>query len=141
MEAQSEPRGGHRNGGRRPVRAAAVARLERQTLRRVGGLRLLRPTGDEGIGLEFWTNQFQLAGAWYPFENRGTAVTLAGTYEIQSEMEDKDRSHRGIGSRLNWGVSQYLPLTKDQTWLAELGASGYSQWQVEEDSGADVRQI
>ncbi|MGH8521214.1 MAG: SphA family protein, partial [Gammaproteobacteria bacterium] len=24
------------------------------------------PTGEEGIGLEFWTNQFQLAGAWYP---------------------------------------------------------------------------
>ena len=98
------------------------------------------PTGDEGIGLEFWTNQFQLAGAWYPFENRGTAVTLAGTYEIQSEMEDKDLTP-GDRVSLNWGVSQYLPLTKDQTWLAELGASGYSQWQVEEDSGADVRQI
>ncbi|MGH8470315.1 MAG: SphA family protein [Gammaproteobacteria bacterium] len=98
------------------------------------------PTGEEGIGLEFWTNQFQLAGAWYPFENRGTAVTLAGTYEIQSEMDDQDLTP-GDRVSLNWGVSQYLPLTKDQTWLAELGASGYSQWQVEEDSGSDVPQI
>ncbi|MGH8584922.1 MAG: SphA family protein [Gammaproteobacteria bacterium] len=98
------------------------------------------PTGEEGIGLEFWTNQFQLAGAWYPFENRGTAITLAGTYEIQSEMDDQDLTP-GDRVSLNWGVSQYVPLTKDQTWLAELGASGYSQWQVEEDSGSDVPQI
>ncbi len=98
------------------------------------------PTGEENIGLEFWTNQFQLAGAWYPFENRGTAVTLAGTYEIQSEMEDQDLTP-GDRVSLNWGVSQYLPLTEDQTWLAELGASGYSQWQVEQDSGSDVRRF
>jgi len=98
------------------------------------------PTGEEGIGLEFWTNQLQLAGAWYPFDNRGTAVTLAGTYEIQSEKQDEDLTP-GDRVTLNWGVSQYLPLTKDQTWLAELGASGYSQWQVDEDSGSDVPQI
>ncbi len=98
------------------------------------------PTGEENIGLEFWTNQFQLAGAWYPFEHRGTAITLAGTYEIQSEMEDRDITP-GDRVSLNWGISQYLPLTKDQTWLADVGASGYSQWQVEEDSGSDVRQI
>ncbi|MGH8659772.1 MAG: SphA family protein [Gammaproteobacteria bacterium] len=98
------------------------------------------PTGEEGIGLEFWTHQFQLAGAWYPFEHRGTAVTLAGTYEIQSEMEDKDLTP-GDRVSLNWGVSQCLPLDKEQAWLAELGASGYSQWQVEKDSGSDVPQI
>ncbi|MBZ0160379.1 MAG: transporter [bacterium] len=98
------------------------------------------PTGKEGIGLEFWTNQFQLAGAWYPFEDRRTAVTLAGTYEIQSNMEDKDLTP-GDRFSLNWGVSQYLPLTNDKRWLAELGVLGYSQWQVERDSGSDVQQI
>lgn len=98
------------------------------------------PTGDDGISLEFWTHQFQVAGAWYPFENRGTAVTVAGTYEIQTEMEDKDLTP-GDRFSLNWGVSQYLPLTKDQKWLAELGVSGYGQWQVEKDSGSDVPTI
>lgn len=98
------------------------------------------PTGEDGIGLEFWENQFQVAGAWYPFEHRGTAVTLAGTYEIQSDMEDKDLTP-GDRFSLNWGVSQYLPLNKEQTWLIELGVSGYSQWQIEKDSGADVPQI
>ena len=94
----------------------------------------------DNIGLGFWTHQLQAAGAWYPFENRGTAVTLAGTYEIHHEMEDRDLTP-GERFTLNWGVSQYLPLTKDQTWLAEIGASGYSQWQVAEDSGSDVPQI
>ena len=98
------------------------------------------PTGEESIGLEFWTHQLQLAGAWYPFDHKGTAVTVAGTYELHHEMEDRDLTP-GDRFSLNWGVSQYLPLTEDQTWLAELGASGYSQWQVEEDSGSDVPQI
>ncbi|MCI0591319.1 MAG: transporter, partial [Gammaproteobacteria bacterium] len=98
------------------------------------------PTGEEGIGLQFWSQQLQLAGAWYPFEHRGTAVTVAGTYEIPYEMEDRDLTP-GERFSLNWGVSQYLPLDKEQTWLAELGASGYSQWQIEKDSGSDVPQI
>ncbi|MGH8480003.1 MAG: SphA family protein [Gammaproteobacteria bacterium] len=98
------------------------------------------PAGEDNIGLGFWTHQLQAAGAWHPFENRGTAVTVAGTYEIHHEMEDRDLTP-GERFSLNWGVSQYLPLTKDQTWLAEIGASGYSQWQVVKDSGSDVPQI
>jgi hypothetical protein len=39
---------------------------------------------------------------------------------------------------LDWGISQFLPVNKDGTILAELGISGYSQWQVDNDSGSDV---
>jgi len=98
------------------------------------------PTGEDGISLEFWTHQLLAAGAWYPFEHRGTAVTLAGIYEIHHERNDADITP-GERFTLNWGISQYLPLNKAQTRLAELGVSGYSQWQVEKDSGADVPQI
>ncbi len=98
------------------------------------------PTGDDGLSLEFWEHQLQVAGIWYPFEQRGTAVTLAGTFEINHEREDADITP-GERFTLNWGVSQYLPLNKGQTWLAEIGTSGYSQWQVEEDSGSDVPQF
>lgn len=38
-------------------------------------------------------------------------------------------------SPLNYGVSQYLPAGPG---LVELGVLGYSQWQVTQDSGADV---
>jgi hypothetical protein len=49
--------------------------------------------GEDNIGLGFWTHQLQAAGAWYPFENCGTAVTVAGTYEIHHEMEDRGLIH------------------------------------------------
>ena len=98
------------------------------------------PTGEDGLSLEFWEHQLQVAGTWYPFDQRGTAIMLAGTFEINHEREDADITP-GERFTLNWGVSQYLPITKDQTWLAEIGASGYSQWQVAEDSGSDVAQI
>ena len=89
------------------------------------------------IGLGFWTHEFQLATAWYPWEERGTAVTLTGTYEIHSEYEDVNITP-GDRFSLNWGISQYLPLNDANSLILEVGAMGYSQWQVEKDSGSDV---
>jgi hypothetical protein len=37
---------------------------------------------------------------------------------------------------LSWGISQYLPLKKDQTLLLEAGPAGYSSWQITDDSGS-----
>jgi hypothetical protein len=91
----------------------------------------------DNIGLGFWTHEFQVATAWYPWESRGTAVTLAGTYEIHSEIDDVNITP-GDRVSLNWGISQYLPLNKANSLLLEVGALGYSQWQVEKDSGSDV---
>jgi hypothetical protein len=60
-----------------------------------------------------------------------------GTYEIHHEKDDVDITP-GDRFSLEWGVSQYLPLNKEETLLVELGISGYSQWQVDNDSGSDV---
>jgi len=38
----------------------------------------------------------------------------------------------------NWGISQYLPLTKDQSRLVEVGFTGYDQWQVTNDTGSEA---
>jgi hypothetical protein len=109
------------------------------------GYGLYIPTGNydvsalDNTGMGFWTNQFQAAGAWYPWENQGTALTLTATYELNSDKEDKD-VRPGSRFTLNYGVSQYLPLNKDQTILAEVGLCGYNQWQVSDDSGTDVRE-
>jgi hypothetical protein len=56
------------------------------------------------------------------------------TYEIHGEKEDFALTP-GQSLTLNWGVSQYLPLRKDQQLLLEVGPAGYSSWQVTEDSG------
>lgn len=91
----------------------------------------------DNIGLGFWTNQFQGAVAWYPWANKATAVTLATTYEINSDKYSYDVTP-GQNLSLNWGISQYLPLTKDQKWLVEIGPAGYDTWQVTKDSGKDA---
>lgn len=86
-------------------------------------------------GLGMWTNQFQLSGAYYPFDNKGTALMLAGTYEIHGQTQGKDFT-QGSHFTLNWGLSQYLPVTDNV--LLEVGPAGYSQWQVEDNEGSDA---
>lgn len=89
------------------------------------------------IGLGYWTHQFQGAISWYPWEHRGTAATAALTYEINSDKKGFDYTP-GQRLSLNWGISQYLPLTDDNSVLFEIGPAGYSQWQVTDDTGSDA---
>lgn len=87
----------------------------------------------DNLGLGFWTNQFQLAGAYY-FLKHATALTMAMTYEIHTNKQDVDITP-GANLSLNYGVSQFLPAG---IGLLELGILGYSQWQVTDDTGADA---
>jgi hypothetical protein len=91
----------------------------------------------DNIGYGFWTHQFQAAAAWYPFENKGTAVVGVATYEYHSEKENFDLQP-GENLTLNWGISQYVPLTSDQHLLLEIGPAGWNGWQVHADSGSDA---
>ena len=88
----------------------------------------------DNIGLGFWTQQFQGAGAWYPWTNRATAVTAAMTYEYNGEQQGTGITY-GQNLWLNWGISQYLPLTKDDKLLLEIGPAGYYEWQVSASTG------
>jgi hypothetical protein len=97
----------------------------------------VRVEAADNIGYGFWTNQFQGATTWYPWANKATAVVVALTYEIHSEKEDFHVTP-GQDLTLNWGISQYLPLTKDQKWLVEIGPAGYDSWQVTEDDGQNA---
>lgn len=90
----------------------------------------------DNVGLGMWTHEFMANVAFYLDEKKGTALTLAGVYEIHHEKKDVDitpGSHLSISA----GISQYLPLGKK--WLAELGLAGIGQWQMTEDSGSDAR--
>jgi len=92
----------------------------------------------DNIGLGFWTNQFQSAVSWYPWEDKRMAVSGVLTYETHGEKKDFDFTP-GDNLTLNWGVSQFLPLTKSQKLLLEVGPMGYSSWQVTDDKGSDAR--
>jgi hypothetical protein len=97
-------------------------------------------SGLDNTGRGFWTNQTQLAAAYYPFPDQGTALTVAGTYEVHGTQRETD-IRPGNDFSLNWGLSQYLPLNKEQTWLVEVGPTGYDTWQVTGDSGGGVNLI
>jgi hypothetical protein len=109
--------------------------VETVTLPVVGNVKV---EAADNIGLGFFTNQFQGAAAWYPWKDRRMAAVLALTYEIHDAKEDF-RLTPGQNVTLNWGLSQYLPLDKGQQLLAEVGPSGYSTWQVTQDSGRDAK--
>lgn len=86
------------------------------------------------IGLGYWTQQAQGGIAWYPMTNRATAVTAVMTYEYNSRKKDLD-VRPGQMITLNWGISQYLPLRKDQHLLLDVGPAGYDGWQITDNTG------
>jgi hypothetical protein len=92
----------------------------------------------DNLGYGFWTNQIQTAATWYPWEDKRMAVAFAMTYEIHGKKKDFDYTP-GSHLTLNYGISQYLPLTSDQKLLLEIGPSGYSSWQVSDDKGSYAR--
>jgi hypothetical protein len=95
------------------------------------------PTGryttgaDDNLGLGFWTHQFQGFGYYYPFEHQATAVMAGLTYELNSSIKDADVKP-GNRLSLEWGVSQYFT-----PWF-EFSVHGAHNWQITDDSGADV---
>ena len=96
--------------------------------------RSITTTSADNIGEGFWTHQIQGAAAWYPWADQRMAVMAALTYEINSSKEGIDITP-GQHLTLNWGISQYLPLSKDQKLLLEIGPAGYDDWQITDDSG------
>lgn len=89
----------------------------------------------DNVGLGMWTHEFMVDGVYYVDEQKGTALTLAGIYEIHHKKEDIDITP-GSHFTLNYGVSQYLPL--NEKFLSELGIAGFGQWQITKDRGSDA---
>ncbi|HZQ48620.1 MAG TPA: transporter, partial [Verrucomicrobiae bacterium] len=91
----------------------------------------------DNIGLGFWTQQAQGGIAWYPMTNKATAVTGVLTYEYNSKKRDFELKP-GQMLTFNWGISQYLPLSKSHNLLLEVGPAGYDTWQITDSSGSDA---
>ncbi|HUJ78682.1 MAG TPA: transporter [Nitrospiria bacterium] len=100
----------------------------------VGPFTVTAPSASN-VGLGYWTNQMQVGTAWYPFDNKGTAAAAALTWEINSKMQNIDLV-QGQRLVLNWGVNQFLPVTKDESRLISVGVTGYDNLQVTGDSGS-----
>jgi len=88
-------------------------------------------------GYGFWTNQNQGALYLYPWSDQRLAIENVLTWEIHRKKRNFDLTP-GQNLTWNWGLSEYLPLTKDQNLLLEAGPTGYSSFQVSNDSGTDA---
>jgi hypothetical protein len=106
------------------------------TTLRLSGLRF-RGIAPDNVGLGFWEHQFQGAIAWYPWEDKRSALSIATTYEL-SEHQQGTGLTPGSELTLNWGWSQYVPLRRDKSLLLEIGPAGYCQWQTSYDYGPGV---
>lgn len=89
------------------------------------------------IGPGYWTQQAQAGIVWYPMTNKETAFTAIGTYEYESDQQDSD-IRPGQMITLNWGVSQYFPLSKHQKLLLEVGPAGYDSYEITDSTGANA---
>lgn len=118
---------------------APIGEYDTATFTLPGGTTVKGEAADN-LGFGFWTHQIQGAAAWYPFDNKGTAVIAALTYEMNGEKEDFDLTP-GDNLTLNWGISQMLPLKADNSMLLEVGVAGYDTWQVTDDSGSVATDI
>ncbi len=98
----------------------------------------VKSEGADNTGLGFWTNQNQGSVYIYPWSDKRLALESLLTWEIHRQKRNFDLTP-GQNLTWNWGMSQFLPLKKDQSVLLEVGPAGYSSFQVSNDSGADAQ--
>jgi hypothetical protein len=113
---------------------APTGKYDTETVTLPGGTSIKAESPDN-IGFGFWTHQLQGAGAWHPWADKRLAVTAALTYEINDKKDGFDLTP-GQNLTFNWGISQFLPLRKDNALLLEVGPAGYDTWQITDDSGS-----
>lgn len=82
-------------------------------------------------GKDFWTAMLTLGGTYYFDEHKTWSASILGRYEIHSEKGSADVTP-GNDFHFEWGLGKTLA----KLW--EVGAAGYCQWQVTDDTGSDV---
>lgn len=103
------------------------------------GVGAVAPTGSYDIteaaspGKSFWTALITCGGTYYLDAHKLWHASILSRYEIHSKKKDFDVT-AGNDFTFEWGIGKTIPA--DFIW--NLGISGYSHWQVTEDSGSDV---
>lgn len=115
---------------------ARAGKYSTQTIEMPKSASVTEPSKDN-ISLGYSMPEAQAGIAWYPMTNKATAVTAAGTYEYDSGKRDFDVRPGQIFT-INWGVSQYLPLSKNHELLLEVGPAGYDSYQITDSTGGNA---
>jgi len=101
------------------------------------GVAVYVPTGDydpskpASPGKDYWTTMFTLGGTTYFDADKTWSASILTRYEVHSNGIKRD-INPGDDFHFEWGVGKKI----NDLWTA--GVAGYCQWQVSDDSGADV---
>ena len=100
------------------------------------------PGASDNVGSGYWGHNITTGTILYITKDHGTTVNLATDWEIHGSREAAgfpvgrtSEITPGQAFTMEWGIGQALPLTKDQSVLAQIGLIGYDQWQVTDNSG------
>ncbi len=79
-------------------------------------------------GLNYWTGMITAGATYYLDQPKTWSASILARYEFHGENDDTDMTN-GDDFHFEWGIGKKLA----QFW--EIGAAGYCQWQVSDDSG------
>jgi hypothetical protein len=71
---------------------------------------------------------------FYVTKNKGTSLNLATNWEFHGQKRGINITP-GQAFTDEWGLGQIIPLKKDLSTLAQIGAVGFDQWQVSANQG------
>ncbi len=80
-------------------------------------------------GNNYWTGLLTAGATYYLDQAKTWSASILARYEFHGENDDTDMTN-GDDFHFEWGIGKKLA----QFW--EIGAAGYCQWQVSDDSGA-----
>ena len=85
----------------------------------------------DNIGLGYWSNEIELTALGYWDENKVTAFSFMGTFEINSEQ-------RGSDYRPGNNMAIELGISHKATEMIDFGVTAYHYWQVSGDKGGNI---
>src|SRR5215472_702850 len=104
---------------------------------------IMTPTGRyspgalNNIGSGYFGNHVVMGTTVYLTKNKGTSANIFTDSEVHGRKQGTSGTYKTPGQTFTdeWGFGQILPLRKDLSKLLQVGAVGYDQWQITDNSG------
>jgi hypothetical protein len=95
------------------------------------------PGASNNVGSGYFGNHLMTGTTYYITKNKGTSANLFTDWEVHGARAGTSNTSKTPGQAFTdeWGVGQVLPLNKKMTQLLQLGAIGYDQWQITDNTG------
>lgn len=109
------------------------------------GYNLYLPTGTYSLsstdnsGLGMWGNEFSLGGTYYPDHKEMWNAAATFFIEFNSVKGDTDIRPGDLGTvEGGFGRTFYKKVSGPTPMIMNLGAAGYAQWKITNDSGSQI---